>query len=217
MSNETELFGKTFDQQVGAAGGDLHATNFTPNRRVAAQIVFESIGPRVQVTAYDEENHVLFRSDEKRTEESLAPRRIRGEVVFEPVGRGVRVTARDEAHQLLWGYIGSLETVEQIHCLVATYDTLQGLVVEELKRGGRLVPETVDPLETAQAAVATLQETVQWLKNGLDVKKVSDATLQRARVIARIATDANRQLTLEAGSLKGMKSKAAPEDASNVQ
>jgi hypothetical protein len=41
-------------------------------------------------------------------------------------------------------------------------------------------------------------ETLQRLRGGLEVKRVSDATLERARAIARIASDANRQITLEA-------------------
>lgn len=214
MKNDN-LFGKTFDQQLAATGGDIAARDITPNRRIPAEIVFERIGARVQVTAYDAANRVLFQRDDKKTEDNATPRRIKGEVVFEPMGDGVRVTARDDSHQVLWGYVGSKETVKQIHCLVATYDTLQDMIAEELERRGLLVPETTDPVDVARGALAALEETIQWLKAGLDVAKTSDATLERARVIGRMATDANRQLRLEGGTLKGMKSRSEPEGASD--
>ncbi len=81
----------------------------------------------------------------------------------------------------------------------------------ELDKRGLLVPETTDPLDAAKATIAILEDTIQWLKAGLEVKKASDATLERARAIARMARDANRQLQLEGGTLKGMKSKTEPE------
>ena len=140
-------------------------------------------------------------------------RRIPGEIVFEPMGSGVRVTARDADHRVLWGYVGSKETVSQIHCLVATYDTLQKLVGEELKKRGSFVSESEDPIGAAQRAIDSLEKTVKWLRDGLEVKKVSDATLERARTIARIASDADRQITLETTALKGMKSTTKGVDA----
>jgi hypothetical protein len=211
MPKDQDLFGATFDQQIHAAGGNIEARDITPNRRIPSEIVFKPSGTRVQVTAYDANNQILFQGDVKKTEENATPKRIKGEVVFEPMGTGVRVTARDDKHKVLWGYVGSKETLKQIHCPVATYDTLQDLVAEELEKRGLLVPEVTDPMDTAQKAIDALQETVQGLRIGLDVKKVSDATLDRARTIARMATDANRQLTLEASTLKGMKLKTAPE------
>lgn len=142
-------------------------------------------------------------------DEDISPnRRITGEIVFEPMGNGVRVTARDDQHRVLWGYIGSKETVSNIHCLVATYDTLQGLIAEELdKRGLFTLDEPEDPVGQTQAALDRLEATIKWLRASLDVKKVSDATLERAKAIARIATDADRQISLDANSLKGMKSR----------
>jgi hypothetical protein len=91
------------------------------------------------------------------------------------------------------------------------------MIAEELEKRGLIVPETTDPLDTAKAAIASLEETVQWLKAGLEVKKTSDATLERARAIGRMATDANRQLRLQGGTLKGMKSKTEPEGAGDSQ
>jgi hypothetical protein len=123
---------------------------------------------------------MLYQRDDKKTEESATPRRIKGEVVFEPMGNGVRVTARDESHKVLWGYVGSKETVKQIHCLVATYDTLQDMIADELEKRGTLVPESTVPLDEAKAAIASLEEAIRWLKTGLDVKKANDATLKRA-------------------------------------
>ena len=210
MAQDQYLFGKTFDQQLEVVGKNIAAHDITPNRRIPAEIVFEQNGARIRVTAYDAKNRVLFQGDDKKTEENVKPKRVKGEVIFEPMGSGVRVTARDESHKVLWGYVGSKETVAQIHCLVATYDTLQNLVSEELEKRGLLVPETVDPVAAAQKAVDSLEKTVQWLRAALEVKKVSDATLERARVVARIATDANRQITLEAATLKGMKSRSEP-------
>ena len=135
-------------------------------------------------------------------------RKIPGEIVIEPMGPGVRVTARDAEHRVLWGFVGSKETIRQIHCLVATYETLQTMVAEELEKRDLFSPESQNPIEDVQRAFETLEETLQWLRNGLDVKKVSDATVERARAIARIVSDANRQISLEANTLKGMKSKA---------
>lgn len=211
MNKDQDLSGKTFDQQLAFSWETILARDITPNRRIPAEIVFEPMGARIQVTAYDAENRILFQRDDRKTEENATARRIQGEVIFEPIGNGVRVTARDESHKVLWGYVGSKETVKQIHCLVATYDTLQDLIAEELEKRGQLVPEANDPIEAAKEAIASLEETVQWLKAGLEVKKTSDATLQRARGIARMARDANRQLQLEGGALKGMKSKNEPE------
>lgn len=68
-----------------------------------------------------------------------------------------------------------------------------------------------------RGAVASLEETVQRLRAGLDVKKTSDATLERARAIGRMANAANRQLRLEEGTLKGMKSKTEPDGSGNAE
>lgn len=138
----------------------------------------------------------------------IAPnRRIPGEIVFEPMGSGVRVTARDAEHRVLWGYVGSKDNVRQIHCLVATYDTLQNLVREEL---ALLVPKSEDPIGAAQSALDSLENTVKWLRDGLKVKKLNDATLERARTITSMVSNADRQILLEASTLKGMKSKTEP-------
>lgn len=145
------------------------------------------------------------------TTRDISPnRRVPGEIVFEPLGTGVRVTARDAEHRVLWGYVGAKETVKQIHCLVAVYDTLQDLLAEELEKSGLFKRETAHSMSTAQAALDRLEKTVKWLRDSLDVKKASDATAERATIIARIVSDADRQITLEAGTLKGMKSKSEP-------
>jgi hypothetical protein len=142
------------------------------------------------------------------TERDISPnRRVAGEIVFEPLDTGVRVTARDADHRVLWGYVGAKETVKQIHCLVAVYDSLQTMLAEELVKCGLFKQETEDPIRAAQAALDKIEKTTRWLRDSLDVKKVSDATTERARTIARIVSDADRQITLEAETLKGMKSK----------
>jgi hypothetical protein len=101
MAQDQDLFGKTFDQQLTATGGNILASDIAPNRRIPAEIVFEPMGARIQVTAYDAENRILFQRDDKKTEENTTPRRIKGEVIFEPMGNGVRVTARDDRHKVL--------------------------------------------------------------------------------------------------------------------
>jgi len=166
MPKQNDLFGKTFDQQVIATGGDIDGKDITPNRRIAA------------------------------------------EIVFEPMMTGIRVTARDREHRLLWGFVADAESVNQVHCLVAVYETLQTLVGEELRRGGFPAPALTDPVKDAQQALGELERTVSWLRRSLDVKKVTPPTLERARAIARIASDANQQVTLEATALKGMKPRA---------
>lgn len=159
------------------------------------------------------DQQVGIAGDEVTTADISPNRRIPGEIVFEPMGSGVRVTARDEQHRVLWGYVGSKETVKQIHCLVATYDTLQGLVGEELeKRGLTVADDQQDPMAGAERALRRLEATAKWLRKSLDVKRVGEATVKRAKSIARIASDADRQITLDASSLKGMKSKFEEED-----
>lgn len=129
-------------------------------------------------------------------------RRIPGEIVFEPAGRGVRVTARDAEHRVLWGYIGSKETVRQVHCLVAVYEALQSLLAEELAKRGLFNPEAEpDPMVAAEEAFEALGDTVKRLRESLEVKKVTEATRERARFIARLISDADRQITLEARGL----------------
>lgn len=132
-------------------------------------------------------------------------RRVQGEIVFEPVVNGVRVTARDAEHQLLWGFIGSKDIVGQVHSPVAVYETLHTLLAEEL--GKRNLPKqtAADPMQAAQSALDVLQKAVDDLKASITVKKISDATLERASAIARIANDAARMITLETSSFKGMK------------
>lgn len=139
-------------------------------------------------------------------------RRIPGEIVFEPVFNGVRVTARDAEHRVLWGFIGSKDMISQIHCPVAVYETLQELLGEELDKRGLPKREDGDPMQAAQRAVEALQETIDNLKASITVKKASDATLERAKAIARIANDADRMICLEASSFKGIKGKTEPEN-----
>jgi len=137
---------------------------------------------------------------------------VSAELVLEPLTTGVRVTARDAQHRVLGGYVGSKETVRQSHCLVAIYDTLQDLLAEELETGKFSQRERVDVMADAKTALDTREGAVQWRRESLEVKKVRGATAERASSIARIAHDANRQITLEAQTLKGMKSKSAAGD-----
>ena len=134
-------------------------------------------------------------------------RRVPGEIVLEPMGSGVRVTARDKANRILWGYVGSKETLSKIHCLVAVYETLQGLLAEELEKHGLPSRETKEPMTAATEAIDRIEKTVRWLRDSLDVRAVKNATLERAQEIARIASDADRLMTVEASSLKGMRTR----------
>ena len=132
-------------------------------------------------------------------------RRILGEIIFEPTGTGrIRVTARDSEHRTLWGYIASTETLEEYHRLVAVYTTLQELLGGEFGRIGALSPAAADPLDAATQALDSLQTTLNWLRASLEVKVVSMATRERAQLIARVIADADSQIMLEAGSLKGL-------------
>jgi len=131
----------------------------------------------------------------------IAPnRRIAGEIVFEPVLNGVRVTARDGDHKVLWGFIGSMEMIKQVHCPVAVYETLQDLLCEELKKHELPTAEEADPMLAADRAISALRDTTETLRKAITVKKVSEATIGRARAIARIANDANRMISLETSS-----------------
>jgi len=165
MSNDKDLFGKTYDQQVKIAGEEIQTRDISPNRRIS------------------------------------------GEIVFEPLGKGVRVTARDNQHRVLWGYVGAKETVKEIHCLVAVYDALQNFLKEELEKNAQFQKSVEDPIHEATTAIDQIEKTIKWIRESLDVKQVSDATNERAQMIAQILTDANRQITLEASLLRGMKSK----------
>jgi hypothetical protein len=138
----------------------------------------------------------------------LSPnRRIPAEIVFEPVGSGIRVTARDESHAVLWGFIGSKGMLADAHGSIAVYTTLKELINEELAKWELPVLEKEDSATAAQDAIRELEDTVKWLKRSLNVKKASEATKERARSIARIVADANKQIDIEASSLKGMKSR----------
>ena len=134
-------------------------------------------------------------------------RRVAGEIVFEPVMNGIRVTARDKKHRMLWGFIGSKGMISQIHCPVAVYDTLQNLLSEELEKHGLPTPEKGDAVEAAQKAIADLEKTLKNLKSSIEVKKVSGATNERARAIARIARDADRMICLDTSYFKGTRGK----------
>ena len=164
---------------------------------------------------FDQQLQVAGEELEKR---DISPnRRILGEVVFEPVLNGIRVTARDDNHRVLWGFIGSKDMLNQIHCPVAVYETLQQLLGEELEKHGLPKQETEDPMHATQRALGALQETLSKLQSTIKVKKVSEATLERARTIARIANDANRMICLEASSFKGIKGKTEQSHATDAE
>jgi len=165
----TNLFGKTFDQQVVATSGSIDGKNISPNQLIA------------------------------------------GSIVLEPLGSGIRVTARDSDHQVLWGFIASTETVSesQTHCAVATYDTLKRLIADALGRPELLPALGGDPMIAAEEAIVSLEKSANQLRASIAVKVVTEATNERARNIARIVRDAERQISIEMGAVKGTKSKPA--------
>jgi hypothetical protein len=132
-------------------------------------------------------------------------RHIAAEIVFEPVGSGVRVVARDSDQRLLWGYIGSEETTNQKHCMVATYETLQKVLTEELSKCHLNNFKPKDPLASAHAALDQLERTTRWLKQSLTVKTATEASSERAALIAGIASDADLQIHHVADGLRGMR------------
>ncbi len=119
-------------------------------------------------------------------------RRIPGEIVFEPVLNGVRVSARDGEHRTLWAFIGSKGMLHQHPCPVAIYDALVDLIIEELEKNSLPIPETGDPLEEAQNALKNLQKSLKQMNDSLEVRKVSEATKERARVISHVARNAEK-------------------------
>ena len=143
----------------------------------------------------------------------IAPnRRVAGEIVLEPMGNGVRVTARDGSHKVLWGFVASKGMLDQVHCLVAVYDPLVQLIVEELSKHHLPAPEPGDPIAEAKRSIASLEQIVHWMKTSLQVKQQTRAALARATTIARISSEAYRQISLDAEPLRGMKSKTEPDN-----
>ena len=135
---------------------------------------------------------------------------IAGSIVLEPLGSGVRVTARDLDHRVLWGFVASTETVteSQTHCAVATYDTLKRLIADALGRPGLIPTPTGDPMVIAEEAIQSLEKCANHLRASIAVKLVTEATHERARNIARIVRDAERQISIEMGAMKGPSAKA---------
>jgi hypothetical protein len=155
---------------------------------------------------YDQQLEIV---GEDITKVDIAPnRRVAGEIVFEPMGTGVRVTARDGSHKVLWGFVASSGMLDQVHCLVAIYDPLARLIVEELEKCALPAPTHGDPVTEAERTIDNLEETIKWLKESLHVRHRSQAAVDRATLIARIASEALRQITLDAEMLKGMKPKS---------
>jgi len=162
--------------------------------------------PELSGKTYDQQLDIV---GDDITKVDITPnRRVEAEMVFEPMGNGVRVTARDESHKVLWGFTASKGMLDQVHCLVAVYEPLFHLIVEELERHGLPAPEHGDPIAQAQRTIANLEKGIQWLKSSLKVQKRSAPALERATLIARATAEAYRQITLDTESLKGMKSKA---------
>jgi hypothetical protein len=92
--------------------------------------------------------------------------------------------------------------LEQIHCPVAVYETLWNLIAAELESRDLPSPEGKDPLPKARRALDELEKSLVGLRKSVTVKKVSDATRQRAEVIAKLAADALRMIELGTSSFR---------------
>jgi len=57
------------------------------------------------------------------------------------------------------------ETVRQIHCLVAVYDTLPDMLAEELAKRGLTRGEPGGTMATARAALDRFEDTLKWLRD----------------------------------------------------
>jgi hypothetical protein len=109
---------------------------------------------------------------------------------FEPMGGGVRVTARDEQGATLWGVVASMPMLTSGECPVAIYDRLMELLAEH---GVGSRSETLTHEQSVERAIGSLEELhalITSLRDGLDVKKPSEATGRRADQIYRAAGDA---------------------------
>ena len=60
MAKQSELFGKTFDQQVEATGGNLSGKDLRPNILIRTELVFEPVSNGLRVTSRDESHHTLW-------------------------------------------------------------------------------------------------------------------------------------------------------------
>lgn len=144
---------------------------------------------------FDQQVNIAGNEIDKR---DISPNRcIKGEIVFEPVFNGVRVTARDEHHKLLWGFIGSRETLNNVHNTMAAYTRLQEYLGEELKKSNLGASSNPDPMSAADTALSKLENAVKELRHTLQVKKISDATLKRANMVTQIANDATSNIAMD--------------------
>jgi hypothetical protein len=57
------------------------------------------------------------------------------------------------------------ETVRQIHCVVAVYDTLPDMLAEELAKRGLTRGEPGDTTATARVALARFDDTLKWVRD----------------------------------------------------
>jgi len=60
MGNQSDLFGKTFDQQLEATGGKLSDKDIRPNVQIQSELVLEPVSNGIRVTARDENHRMLW-------------------------------------------------------------------------------------------------------------------------------------------------------------
>jgi len=126
---------------------------------------------------------------------------VPAEVVLEPVFNGLRVTGRDQEHRLLWGFIATQETLSQKHSSIALGKALKDLLSRRLNSPAPH-PNAEDAMSAAEDAIAELEATLKSLRQSLDVKKVKEATRDRASKIAQLVSDAHQLIELSAAPLR---------------
>ena len=60
MGKQSDLFGKTFDQQLEATGGKLSGKDIRPNVQIRSELVLEPVSNGIRVTARDKNHRILW-------------------------------------------------------------------------------------------------------------------------------------------------------------
>jgi hypothetical protein len=80
---------------------------------------------------------------------------------------------------------------DNLYAPVTTWKGVADALREEKLNGGKTLYNRQYNANPYRVAIASLAETIQWLETGVEVKKTCDATLERARAIARGVVRAN--------------------------
>lgn len=178
MSNQPDLFIKTFDQQLSIAKDSINNVDISPNRREIGEVVFEPVLRGVRVTARDVNHRVLwgFIGSKEMITQIHCP-----VAVYETLQSLI-----DE--ELKKNNVLPRDPVDPIKAAQQALDNLQ------------------DTIKVLRNSITT-NEVKEAEKRGSSTEDVGDATKKRASTIARLVNDADRMIWLEASSLRGMKKK----------